>query len=45
MRVLILGTYRDSELSNADALVDALAALRRLEVSPGSTSPAWTTPG
>ena len=28
---MILGTYRDSELSNADALVDALAALRRLE--------------
>jgi class 3 adenylate cyclase/tetratricopeptide (TPR) repeat protein len=31
MRVLILGTYRDSELSNAEALLDALAALRRLE--------------
>ena len=31
MRVLVLGTYRDSELSNADALVDALAALRRHE--------------
>ena len=31
MRVLILGTYRDSELSDADALLDALAALRRLE--------------
>ncbi len=31
MRVLILGTYRDSELSIAGALVDALAALHRLE--------------
>jgi class 3 adenylate cyclase/tetratricopeptide (TPR) repeat protein len=31
MRVLILGTYRDSELSTTDALVDALAALRRLD--------------
>ena len=31
LRLMILGTYRDSELSNADALVDALAALRRLE--------------
>ena len=31
MRVMIVGTYRDSELSNADSLVDALAALRRLE--------------
>jgi AAA ATPase domain len=31
MRVLILGTYRDSELSTADALVDALAALHRLD--------------
>ena len=31
MRVMIVGTYRDSELSNADALVDLLAALRRLE--------------
>jgi class 3 adenylate cyclase len=31
MRVMIVGTYRDSELSNADALVDVLAALRRLE--------------
>ena len=31
MRVLVLGTYRDSELSNASALVDALAALRRHE--------------
>ena len=31
MRVLILGTYRDSELSTADALVDTLAALRRLD--------------
>ncbi len=29
MQVLVLGTYRDSELSNASALVDALAALRR----------------
>jgi class 3 adenylate cyclase/tetratricopeptide (TPR) repeat protein len=29
MRVLVLGTYRDSELSNASALVDALASLRR----------------
>ncbi len=27
-RVLILGTYRDNELSRSDALVDALAALR-----------------
>jgi class 3 adenylate cyclase len=31
MRVLILGTYRDSELSTSDALVDALAALHRLD--------------
>jgi tetratricopeptide (TPR) repeat protein len=31
MRVLILGTYRDSELANASALMDALAALRRHE--------------
>ena len=31
MRVLVLGTYRDSELSNAEALVAALAALHRLE--------------
>ncbi len=31
MRVLVIGTYRDSELSTADALVDALAALHRLE--------------
>jgi class 3 adenylate cyclase len=31
MRVLILGTYRDSELSTADALVEALAALHRLD--------------
>jgi tetratricopeptide (TPR) repeat protein len=31
MRVMIVGTYRDSELSNADALVEALAAFRRLE--------------
>jgi class 3 adenylate cyclase len=30
MRVLIVGTYRDSELSNAHALVETLAALRRL---------------
>jgi len=29
MRVLILGTYRDSELATVDALVDALAALHR----------------
>ncbi len=28
-RVLILGTYRDNELSRSSALVDALAALRR----------------
>ena len=31
MRVLVLGTYRDSELSTASALVDALARLRRHE--------------
>ena len=31
MRVIIVGTYRDSELSNADSLVEALAGLRRLE--------------
>jgi class 3 adenylate cyclase len=31
MRVLVLGTYRDSELSTADALVDTLAALHRLD--------------
>jgi class 3 adenylate cyclase len=29
MRVLILGTYRDSELSHTHPLLDALAALRR----------------
>ena len=31
MQLLILGTYRDSELSTADALVDALAGLHRLD--------------
>jgi len=31
MRVLILGTYRDGELSTADDLVEALAALHRLD--------------
>ena len=31
MRVLVLGTYRDSELSTTDALVDTLAALHRLD--------------
>jgi class 3 adenylate cyclase/tetratricopeptide (TPR) repeat protein len=31
MRVLVLATYRENELSNASALVDALAALRRLD--------------
>jgi class 3 adenylate cyclase/tetratricopeptide (TPR) repeat protein len=31
MRLMVVGTYRDSERSNAGALVDALAALRRLE--------------
>ena len=31
MRVLVLGIYRDSELSNTDFLMDALAALRRYE--------------
>ena len=31
IRVLILGTYRDSELSTADVLVDTLAALHRLD--------------
>ena len=31
MGVLVLGTYRDSERSNANALVDTLAALRRLD--------------
>ena len=31
MRLLVLGTYRDSELARADALVDTLAALRRQE--------------
>jgi class 3 adenylate cyclase/tetratricopeptide (TPR) repeat protein len=30
MRLLIVGTYRDSELSNAHALVETLASLRRL---------------
>jgi class 3 adenylate cyclase len=30
MRLLILGTYRDSERSSADALVETLAALHRL---------------
>jgi class 3 adenylate cyclase/tetratricopeptide (TPR) repeat protein len=30
MRVLIVGTYRDTELARADALVEALGALRRL---------------
>jgi class 3 adenylate cyclase len=29
MRVLVLGTYRDSDLSHASALVETLAALRR----------------
>jgi class 3 adenylate cyclase/tetratricopeptide (TPR) repeat protein len=29
MRVLVVGTYRDNELSNADALVETLAALHR----------------
>ncbi|MGO9873509.1 MAG: ATP-binding protein [Acidimicrobiia bacterium] len=29
MRVLVLGTYRDSELSTAHALVETLAAMRR----------------
>ena len=29
MRVLVLGTYRDSELSDAHPLMDTLAALRR----------------
>ncbi len=31
MRLLVVGTYRDSELSNAHALVETLAALRRLD--------------
>ena len=31
MGVLVLGTYRDSELPSASALVDALASLRRYE--------------
>ncbi len=31
VRVVILGTYRDSELSTAEALVEALAALHRLD--------------
>ncbi len=30
MRLLVLGTYRDSELSNAHSLVETLGALRRL---------------
>ena len=30
MRLLVLGTYRDNELSNAHALVETLASLRRL---------------
>jgi DNA-binding SARP family transcriptional activator/tetratricopeptide (TPR) repeat protein len=30
LRLLVLGTYRDSELSNAHSLVETLAALRRL---------------
>ena len=30
MRLLVLGIYRDSELSNAHALVETLASLRRL---------------
>jgi class 3 adenylate cyclase/tetratricopeptide (TPR) repeat protein len=31
MRVLVLGTYRDSELSRSHPLLDTLAALRRLD--------------
>ncbi len=31
MRLLVVGTYRDSELSNAHALVETLATLRRLD--------------
>ena len=31
MRLLVIGTYRDTELSQAHPLLDALAALRRLE--------------
>jgi class 3 adenylate cyclase/tetratricopeptide (TPR) repeat protein len=31
MRLLVVGTYRDSELANANALVDTLASLRRLD--------------
>ena len=31
MRLLVLGTYRDSELSASHALVDTLAALRRMD--------------
>jgi len=31
MRLLVLGTYRDDELSTSHALVDTLAALRRLD--------------
>lgn len=30
-RVLVIGTYRDTELSQEDPLLDALAALRRLD--------------
>ena len=30
MRLLVVGTYRDSELANSNALVETLAALRRL---------------
>ena len=45
MRVLVIGTYRDSELATADALVDALAALHRLDRVIRRTSSAWTTAG
>ena len=31
MRLLVVGTYRDSELSNAHSLVETLATLRRLD--------------
>ena len=45
MRVLIIATYRDSELSQTHPFIETLAALRRLAVSPASNWPASTTAG
>ena len=45
MRLLILGTYRDSELSRSHPLLDTLAALRRRMASVASNWPGSTTQG